>query len=324
MRAIQVEAFGGPEVLLIAEVPDAVAGPGQAVVRPAAVDVIYLDTLLRSGWGGGYFPIEPPYVPGGGGAGTVTAVGEGVDAGLVGRQVVARAASGAYAEQFVAPVDELVEVPDGVSATDAAALVHDGVTALSLARTGKIAPGEWVLVAAAAGGAGSLLVQLARDAGAHVVAAARGERKLALARELGADVVLDYSEPDWQQRVREATGGAGVDLAFDGAGGALGRAVFETVAEGGRFLTYGTADGGLTEIAPAAAEARGVRVVNTLEAGPHTPAVVRELLGEALSLTAQGRIRPAIGATYPLERAVDAHTSLEGRATVGKSLLTTA
>ncbi|MDQ8705255.1 zinc-binding dehydrogenase [Streptomyces sp. LHD-70] len=320
MRAIQVREFGGPDVLLTAELPDAVAGPGQVVVRPAAVDVIYLDTLLRGGWGGELFPIEPPYVPGGGGAGTVLSVGEGVDPGLVGRQFVARA-SGAYAERFVASADDLVEVPDGVAATDAAALVHDGVTALPLARTGKIAPGEWVLVAAAAGGAGSLLVQLARDAGAHVVAAARGERKLALARELGADVVLDYSEDGWQQRAREATGGAGVDLAFDGAGGALGPAVFEAVADGGRFLTYGAAGGGLTEIDPATAAARDVTVVHTLEAGPPARSVVRELLGEALRLTARGRIRPAVGATFPLERAADAHRSLEGRATVGKSLL---
>ncbi|MFM9370542.1 zinc-binding dehydrogenase [Streptomyces sp. Da 82-17] len=320
MRAIQVREFGGPEVLRIADVPDAEAGPGQAVVRTEAVDVIYLDTLLRNGWGGDFFPIEPPYVPGGGAAGTVTAVGEGVDPALVGRRVVARGA-GAYAERFAAAADELVEVPDAVTAVDAAGLVHDGVTALSLARTGKLVPGEWVLVAAAAGGAGSLLVQLARDAGAHVVAAARGERKLALARELGADVVVDYSVASWQERAREATGGAGVDLAFDGAGGPLGRAVFEAVADGGRFLTYGTAGGGFADIDPATAEARGVRAVNTLEDGPHPPAVVRELLGEALRLTAQGRIRPAIGATFPLECAADAHRSLEARATVGKSLL---
>lgn len=320
MRAIQVREFGEPEVMMPADVPDPVAGPGEALVRLAVADVIYLDTLLRSGWGGKIFPLQPPYVPGGGGAGRVLSVGEGVDPALVGRRVVARASSG-YAEQIVATVENIVEVPEGVASAEAAGVLHDGVTALMLARTGQIVAGESVLVAAAAGGAGSLLVQLVRDAGARVVAAARGERKLALARELGAEVAIDYSEPGWQQRVREAVGGAGVDLAFDGAGGDLGRAVFDSVADGGRFVTYGTANGGFAAIDPRAAERRRVRVTNTLEAGPPAQAAVREALAEALSLTAQSRIRPFIGATYPLEEAAKAHRSLAERATVGKSLL---
>lgn len=157
------------------------------------------------------------------------------------------------------------------------------------------------------------------DAGGRVVAAARGERKLALARELGAEVVVDYSEEGWQHRVRDAVGGAGVDLVFDGAGGALGRTAFETVAEGGRFVTYGTSDG-FADIDPQVAEQRQVRVTNAV-AGPTDPAAVRELLAEALTLTAQGRIRPVIGAAYPLAQAKEAHASLARRATVGKSLL---
>lgn len=232
MRAIQIREFGGPEVLVPAELPEPVAGPGQAVVGLAAADVIYLDTLLRSGWGGEFFPTRTPYVPGHGGAGRVLSVGEGVDPGWVGRHVVAWA-SGGYAERLVAAVEELVEVPDGLGSAEAAAVMHDGTTALRLLAEAQLSTGEWVLIAAAAGGAGSLLVQLARDAGARVVAAARGERKLALVRELGAEVAVDYSVDGWQHRVREATGGAGVDLAFDGAGGALGKAVFEAVAHRG-------------------------------------------------------------------------------------------
>jgi NADPH2:quinone reductase len=175
-----------------------------------------------------------------------------------------------------------------------------------------------VLVAAAAGGAGSLLVQLARDAGAVVVAAARGERKLALARELGAQVTVDYSLDGWQDRVLDATDG--VALAFDGAGGPLGRAVFETVASGGRFITYGSSDG-FADIDPAVAEQRQVHVDNALADGIPTRERVRELLAEALTLTAQGRIRPIIGATFPLEKAENAHRSLEERTTLGKSVL---
>lgn len=267
MRVIRVREFGGPEVLVPEEVPDPVAGPGQVVVGLAVADVIYLDTLLRGGWGGEFFPTELPYVPGGGGAGRVLSVGEGVDPAWVGRHVLVRG-SGGYAERVVAGMEEVVEVPDGVDSTQAAAMLHDGVTALKLAREGKIATGEWVLVAAATGGAGSLLVQLARNAGARVVAAARGERKLALARELGAEVVVDYSEDGWQHRVRDAVGGAGVDLAFDGAGGELGKAVFDTVAEGGRFVTYGTSNGGFADIDARVAEQRQVTVTNSLEAGP--------------------------------------------------------
>ncbi|MEV7283875.1 zinc-binding dehydrogenase [Streptomyces sp. NPDC093252] len=321
MRAVQVREFGGPEVLVVREVADPVAGPGQLVVGVAAADVIFLDTLLRSGWGGDYFPLELPYVPGGGGAGRVLSVGEGVDPGWIGRPVLARG-SGGYAERMVAEAADAVEVPEGMSFPRAAALLHDAVTARMLITEAGIGTGAWVLVAAAAGGAGSLVVQGARDAGARVIAAARGERKLALAAELGATLTVDYSEPDWPRRVREATGGAGVAVAFDGAGGALGREAFGAVAEGGRFLTYGSADG-FADIDPGTARSRGVTAINALELGPPGPEAVREMLTGALDLTARGRLRPAIGATYPLERAADAHRALAERATVGKSLLVT-
>ncbi|WP_280846295.1 MULTISPECIES: zinc-binding dehydrogenase [unclassified Streptomyces] len=320
MRAIQVREFGGPEVLVPAEVPGPVAGPGQVVVGLAVADVIYLDTLLRSGWGKDLFPLQLPYVPGGGGVGHVLSVGEGVDPAWTGRHVAARTAGG-YAERIAVAVEEIVQVPEALGSAEAAAVLHDGVTALRLARQANIGEGQWVLVTAAAGGAGSLLVQLVRDAGARVVAAARGARKLALARELGAEIAVDYSERGWQHRVREAVGGAGVELAFDGAGGDLGEAAFQAVAEGGRFLTYGTSSGKVTRVGPRAAEQRKVPVTNMLEAGPPDKTTLRELLTEALVLAAQRRIRPVIGATYPLERARDAHTSLAERTTVGKSLL---
>ncbi|MFC3893840.1 zinc-binding dehydrogenase [Lentzea rhizosphaerae] len=317
MRAVRVHEFGGPEVLVADEVPEPVAGPGEVVVGLEVADVMFLDTLLRSGWGQEYFPRTPPYVPGGGGAGHVLSVGDGVDPAWVGRHVVARGSEG-YAERLTYAVEELVAVPEGLSSAEAAAMMHDGVTALSLFRQAKITEGEVVLIAAATGGAGSLLVQLARDAGARVVAAARGERKLALARELGAEVTVDYSLDGWQQRVRNEVGG--VDLAFDGAGGALGREVFETVAAGGRFVTYGSA-GGFADIDPEVARQRDVDVHNALAAGPPDVATVSELMTEVLALAAQGRLRPFIGATYPLEQAADAHRSLEERATLGKSLL---
>ncbi|MFD6565778.1 zinc-binding dehydrogenase [Micromonospora profundi] len=318
MRAIQVAAFGGPEVLFPSELPDPVPGPGQVVVGMAAADVIFLDTLLRSGWGQDFFPKVLPYVPGGGGAGAVVKTGEGVDPAWIGRRVVVWASTG-YAERVVADVAEIMPVPDGLATEAAAALVHDGVTALRLDRLGRPEKDEWVLVSAAAGGAGSLLVQLAVDAGARVVAAASSDVKLTLARELGAEVGIDYTRPDWIHRVREVTGG-GAALVYDGAGGPLGTAALEAVADGGRFVTYGTADG-FAAPDPESAARRSIRVLTPLLDGPPDQATVRELLGLALERAAQGRLRPAIGATYPLERAEDAHRALAERATVGKSLL---
>lgn len=319
MRAIQVATFGGPEVLAPTEVSDSAPGPGQVVVDVAAADVIFLDTIIRSGAAQEFFPQPLPYVPGGGGAGTVVAAGEGVDRGWLGQRVAARTDAG-YAERVVAEVDEIVPVPDALSFEQAAALVHDGVTALGLDRLGSPAPGEWVLVLAAAGGAGSLLVQLTVDAGARVVAAASRDTKLALAQELGAEEVVDYTRSDWIDHVRKVTGG-GAALVYDGVGGALGTAALAAVADNGRFVTYGTADD-FAEPDPESAARRGIRVIAPLLDGPPDQADVHEWLGEALTRSAQGRLRPVIGATYPLERAADAHRALAARTTVGKSLLT--
>ncbi|MGP3957984.1 zinc-binding dehydrogenase [Nonomuraea sp. 3N208] len=318
MRAIQVASFGGPEVLSLVELPDPVPGPGQVVVGMAVADVIFFDTLLRGGWGQDFFPRPLPYVPGGGGAGEVLKTGEGVDSAWVGRRVVVRTGVG-YAEQVVAGVEEIMPVPGGLSAETAAALVHDGVTALSLDRLGVPEKGEWVLVLAAAGGAGALLVQLAVEAGARVMAAASSQAKLDLARELGAEVTVDYTRPRWIDRVREVTGG-GAALVYDGVGGPLGTAAFDTVSDGGRFVTYGTADG-FAAPDPESAARRGARVLAPLLDGPPDQETVRELLGLALERAAAGRLRPAIGATYPLEGAADAHRALAARTTVGKSLL---
>lgn len=322
MHAIRVHEFGGPEVLTYEELPDPAPGPGQVAVDLAFADVIFLDTLLRGGWGQETFPLELPYVPGSGGAGRVRSVGEGVDPAWVGRRVVARTSTG-YAEQVVADEGEIVAVPDDLDLEQAAALMHDGATALGLVDLADgIRPGEWVLVAAAAGGAGSILVQLAHDAGARVVAAARGHRKLALARDRGADVTVDYSEPDWPSRVGEATGGAGADLTFDGAGGRLGAEAFVATAGGGRFVTYGTSDG-FTEISPDLASTRRVSVRNALAGGPPAQAAARAQLERTLALAAQRRIGSPVDVRYPLARAGDAHAALAARAVAGKSLLVT-
>jgi NADPH2:quinone reductase len=321
MRVVQATAFGGPEVLVTSEVPTPVAGAGQVVVDVSVADVLFVETKIRQGWGREYFTVQPPYVPGGAVAGQVSSVGEGVDSGWVGRPVVTHTGGGGgYAEQVAVPAEALMPLPDGLGVREAAALLHDGPTALGVFDGAGIKPGEWVLVTAAGGGLGILLLQLAHAAGARVIAAARGEQKLDLARELGSEAAVDYSGPDWAAWVREATGGTGPDVVFDGAGGQIGRAAFEVTAPNGRFSAHGAASGSFAEIDPEEARRRGVRV-RGIEQVQFAPAELKRLTERALSEAAAGRIRPVIGETFPLERAADAHAAIESRRVVGKTLL---
>ncbi|WP_026341328.1 zinc-binding dehydrogenase [Actinomadura atramentaria] len=321
MRAVRVTRFGGPEVLVAGDVPVPEPGAGQVLVRVEVAEINFVETQIRRGFTPGPPLPEPPYVPGGGVAGTV--VGADADEGWSGRRVVVRTADGfgGNAEFAVADQAQLVAVPDAVPLTDAAALLNDGSTALGLVDNAKIRPGEHVLVEAAAGGLGSLLVQLARAAGAHVVGAASSEEKLELARKLGAETVVDYSRDGWTERVREATGG-GPDLVFDGVGGALGRAAFEATARGGRFSVHGASSGGVTEIRPDEAAERGVTVLGIEQLFPLSdPEGARERVERALAEAAAGRLRPVVGRTFPLADAAAAHATMEARAVPGKTLL---
>ncbi|WP_238012375.1 zinc-binding dehydrogenase [Dactylosporangium sp. AC04546] len=322
MRAIEVARFGGPEVLVAAEVPDPRPVPGAAVVQVAAADTLWVETRIRAGEAGAIFPVEPPYVPGAGFAGTVRTVGSGVDPQWIDRRVVVRTGhTGGYVERAAVPWASLVPVPDGVELRDAAAVLHDGVTALALADVVKLAAGDRVLVTAAAGGMGALLVQLARDLGATVVAAAGGPAKLDALRGLGAHLLADYTAPGWTDRVWEATGG--LDVVLDGAGGDYGRAAFDLVAEGGRFSAHGTPAGAFAVADPVVARQRGVTATG-IEAVQLDPGAFRGYLVRALAAVAAGRLRPLVGQTFPLERAADAHRAIEARTAVGKTLLTVA
>lgn len=291
------------------------------MVAAALAPILFLDTALRNGWGREFFTVEPPYVPGSGVAGEVVAVGDGVDDGWQGRTVVGHTGqTGGYAERAVVATEALVAVPDGVDLRAAAALMHDGRTALGLADRVPLDPQQRVLVMGAGGGLGLLLVQLAHAAGAQVLGAARGERKLALARESGADVTVDYSAPDWVDQVREATGGAGVSVVFDGVGGGLGRAAFELTARGGRVSTHGAPSGAFAAIDSEEAARREVTVTG-IDRAQFTPEVSRQLVERALDGALAGRLRPVVGQTFPLAEAAAAHTRIEAREAVGKTLL---
>ncbi|WP_067891964.1 zinc-binding dehydrogenase [Nocardia vaccinii] len=330
MHVVEVKSFGGPEVLVPAEVSDPVAGPGQVVVNVTAADVMFLDVRLRSGWGRDFFPVEPPYVPGGAVAGVVSAVGADVDPGWIGKRVAtATAASGiggglptgGYATRALAKAQTLNEIPAGLDDIRAAALVHDGRTSMMIAERARIRPGEWVLITAAGGGLGTLLTQLATAAGASVIAAARGETKLALARRLGAKVVVDYENPGWADRVREATDGAGVAVVLDGAGGPIGADALSATAPGGRFLGYGNAAGGFLEDRAEYAAAQNITVQTLLEM---TRADIDwQVLGRrALAEAAAENLEVVVGQTFPLADAAAAHAAIESRAAVGRTILT--
>lgn len=321
MRVVRVMRFGGPEAIVPGEAPDPVASAGQVVVDVAVAGMSFVETQIRRGVDQWHAKPSLPYVPGSLVAGRVSSVGAQVDPAWLGRRVVADTGeTGGFAERAVAEVEDLFPVPDGLGLPEAIALHSDGSTALGLAEKAKIGAGDWVLVEAAAGGVGSLLVQLARAAGARVVGAARGARKLDLIRELGADAAVDYSEPGWTRRVREAIGGAGPDVVFDGVGGQIGRAAFEITARGGRFSVHGASSGEVTLIDPAEARDKGVDVSGIeqlLDFGPNVVRWAKQMMAEA----AVGLVRPVIGQTFPLERAADAHAAIENRTAVGKTLL---
>ena len=286
----------------------------------AAADVLWVETAIRKGLGGEHFGVTPPYVPGNAVAGRVSAVGAGVDSDWLGRSVVSYTGQGGYAEQVSVPAAGLTPVPEGLDLLDAAALAHDGVTALALFEVTRVGTGDAVLVVGASGGLGILSIQLGLSRGARVVAVARDERKLARIRELGADAVIDSEAPDWIGRARAALGGGGADVVLDNIGGRVGAAAFALVAPGGRFSAHGTPSGGFTPIDAAEAARRDVAVSGIADV-QLDDADRKRLVKQALVEAAAGRIRPVIGQAFPLARAAEAHAAIEARSGFGKTLL---
>jgi NADPH2:quinone reductase len=324
MKAVQLRRFGGPEVLETIEIPTPVPGPGQVLVRIRAAGINFFETLLR----GDRYAVTPelPMILGVEVAGVVEALGPGAAASLLGACVAVPLfafgrGDGGYAEFVAVDTAALVALPDGLAFEDAAGLMVQGLTALHLLRQSP-PRGRTVLVTAAAGGVGSLLVQLAKRAGAgRVVAAASTPEKLALARSLGADAGVDYSRAGWAAEVRDATGSAGADTIYDAVGGALATACLDAMAPGGE-LVFGAV--GRCDLGPAELERmigqnqswRGFSLLPLL-----TPATVQTDLAELFGLAAGGVLTVVRGGRYPLGQAAVAHAALEGRQTTGKVVL---
>ncbi|HEX6341922.1 quinone oxidoreductase family protein [Umezawaea sp.] len=319
MRAVRIHEFGGPEVLRVDEVPDPVAGPGEVLVEVTAIGLNYGEALQRSGASNELYDWYPepalPVVPGLEVTGVVRAVGGDVSTDLVGTEVVGFALRGAYAELAVLPAAGAVPVPAGLDARQALALFLQGVTAAGLVDVARIQPGERVLIEAAAGGVGSLLVQLVTRAGAVAVALARGDAKLAAAKELGADETADYTSPDWVSRLEP------VDVALSSVGGDVTRSAFGLLRDGvGRMVLYGTASGSFADITVKDVVRKGVGLIG-LRNLAGDPAYAAGLLAEVFALGAADELRPVLGESWPLAEAAAAHRALEERRTTGKTFL---
>ncbi|TDW69499.1 quinone oxidoreductase family protein [Kribbella pratensis] len=313
MRAIQVTQFGGPEVLVPAELDPPVAGPDQLLVEVTAAGVNFADTHRTDGsYRGG---VKLPFVPG------VEIVGR-TDGG---RRILSPIfeTGGGYAEYAVAPINSAVDVPDEVSDGQALALLIQGLTAWHvLKNSARLSPGETVLVNAAAGGVGSLAVQLAKHFGAgRVIATASTDAKRELALELGADVAVDNNPHGYTERVLKATDG--VDVVLDSTGGATMLAGLQCLNGFGRLVNYGNAGReGRPSVDPSALAQRNLSVAGFwLVPAMELPGGYAEPLIELLALTAAKKLSPLVGAEYPLEEARRSHEDLLARRTTGKLIL---
>jgi NADPH:quinone reductase len=327
VRVIQMARFGGPEVLEVAERATPMPGTGEILVRVRAAGVNLSDTLMRQD----RYAITPelPSVLGTEVAGEVAGTGEGVSGWRIGDRVAAPLFAagrmfGGYSEYAVLDARFVAALPDGISYEVANALMVQGLTALYLTQQAPPA-GKSVLVSAAAGGVGSLLVQLAHRAGARqVIAAASAEQKLAFAQTMGADAGVNYSTPEWANAAREIAGGQGPDIIYESVGGAVTMQALQALAPRGNLVIYGALN--IQQFQLGIPELLGLIFKNQSLTGFATtplltPERVRAGLTELFQQVEQRQLRVTVGGAFPLVRAADAHRALEGRGTTGKIVL---
>jgi NADPH:quinone reductase len=320
MKAIRPKHTGGPEVLAVEEVSIPTPGPNQALVRVAAAGVNYIDIYHRTG----LYPMLMPIPMGLEGAGVVEKLGEAVSGVKVGDRVAWAGVPGSYASYVVAPVDRLVPVPDGVSMETAAALPLQGMTAHYLTRTVfPLGKGHSILLHAAAGGVGLLLIQLAKRGGAKVIGTTSTEAKAALAEGVGADHVINYTTTtDFAAEVKRLTGERGVDVAYDSVGKTTFDGSLDSLAPRGMLVLFGQASGPVAPV-DLLRLSKGSYFL-TRPSLQHYTATRDELLmraEEVFGLVARGELRVRIDKSFPLSEVAEAHRALTGRATTGKVLL---
>jgi NADPH2:quinone reductase len=321
VRAVVVEQTGGPEVLQVQDRPAPEPGAGEVRVNVAASGVNFIDVYERTG---GY-PKALPFLAGSEGAGTVDAVGPGVEDVSVGDRVAwAQVAGGGYAEQVVVPAERLVPVPDGVELETAAAVMLQGMTAQYLCRsTFPAHRGHTAVVHAAAGGVGLLLIQMLALSGVRVIGTTSTAEKEELARGAGAEHVVRYDTQDVAEEVRRITDGAGVDVVYDGVGASTFDGSLACLRPRGMMVLFGASSGPVPPIDPQILN-RGGSLFLTRPTLTHYVADRAELLeraGEVLGMVADGTLHVRVGGRYPLTEAGRAHEDLQARRTTGKLLL---
>lgn len=321
MLAIRVHTPGGIEALHLDDVAIPEPGPGQVLVRVEAAGVNFIDVYHRTG----LYPMPTPFTLGQEGAGVVERVGAGVTSIRPAERVAWSGVMGSYAERIIVPADRLVTLPAEVTTRQAAAVLLQGMTAHYLVTsTCPLQPGDQCLVHAAAGGVGLLLCQMAKRRGARVIGTVGDDAKAALAREAGADEVINYrTTPDVAAEVRRRTGGAGVRVAYDGVGQATFAASLASLAPRGMLATFGNASGPVPAVEPLELSRRGSLFLTRPKLADYT-ATREELLaraGDVLAWVRDGALRLRIHAEYPLRDAARAHADLESRNTTGKLLL---
>ncbi|WP_019072452.1 zinc-binding dehydrogenase [Streptomyces hokutonensis] len=319
MHAIRLHAFGPADNLTYESVDAPSPAPGQVRIAVAAAGVHLLDTMLRRGEQGPLPELPPlPTIPGREVAGVVESLGEGVADLWLGKRVVAHLgfAPGGYAESAVVDVDRVHEIPANLDFAQAVAMIGTGRTAMGIVQFSELDRDSVVIVPAAAGGLGTLLVQYAEHAGATVIGLAGGPEKTALARANGADLAVDYTDPEWPEKVRAWLGGRHATTVFDGVGGAVAREATALLGPTGQHIVFGWSSG-----EPYATERASIRVLGPAmmqKAGGPSP--IRTLELRALTEAAEGRLVPAVQ-RFPLSAAATAHHALETRRTTGKVVL---
>jgi NADPH2:quinone reductase len=320
MKAIQVQKTGGPEALTLVDLPVPKPKANEAVVKIAASGVNFIDVYFREG----RYPAPLPFVDGQEAAGTVTEVGSDVTSIKVGDRVAYTGAIGAYAEFAAVPADRLVRVPDKVTDQQAAAAMLQGMTAHYLLNTTyPLKKGETALIHAAAGGVGLLLVQMAKNIGARVIATVGTEEKAKLAREAGADEVILYTQQDFEAETKRLTENKGIHVVYDGVGKSTFEKGLNVLRPRGYMVLFGGASGAVAPFDPIALSQKGSLFL-TRPSLFHYIATRQELeqrSSDIFNLIIAGKLKLRVGHVYKLEEVQQAHRDLEGRKTTGKVLL---
>jgi NADPH:quinone reductase len=320
MRAIRVEHTGGPDVLKLADVPTPQPKPNEALVKVSVAGVNSIDSQFRDG----RLRTPLPFIPGQEGAGTVTAAGTQVKLLKPGDRVAWSGTLGSYAEYVAAPEEHLIPVPSTITDEQATAAMVHGLTAHYLVNDAhKLRTGETALIHAAAGGVGLLLVQLAHAIGARVIGTVSSDEKARLAREAGAEEVINFTLQDFETEVKRLTDGKGVSVVYDGVGKATFEKNLNVMKLRGMLVIYGMSSGAVPPVDPAKLSEKGsLYIARTTLA--HFTATHDELMARTSSLfamIADGRLKLLIAKKYPLAEAAQAHRDLEGRHATGKILL---